>query len=130
MWFPGSVLFFVFNEAQKLESCREIWPEVFAISIYISSLQTTFTYITFEHFPIPIPFVKVKSLSCRERMLTVRTNWHDILQINIDFFPFNAYFIANSLLGYSCLNICKYFWTFCLENNKTFFFFFNAFQYI
>lgn len=66
MWFSGSVLFFVFSAAQKLESCREIWPEVFAIGIYISSLQTTFTYISFEHVPLPIPFVKENQLIGRK----------------------------------------------------------------
>lgn len=31
------------------------------------------------------------------------------------FFLFNAYFIVNWMLGYSCLDICKYFWNFYLE---------------
>lgn len=62
MWFSGSVLFFVFNEAQKRESYREIWPEVFAISTDISSLQTIFAYTLFEHFPLPVPFEKENQL--------------------------------------------------------------------
>lgn len=45
------------------------------------------------------------------------------------FFLCNVYFIVNWMLSYSCLDICKYYWTFSLEivikcNLK------NAFQYM
>lgn len=113
-WFSGSVLFFVFSEAQKLESCRKsglkYLPLVYTFLLY-KQHSLLFRLSTFL-FPSPLS-KKISWLEGKDAYCENKLAWYFADQYW--FFLFNAYFIVNWMLGYSCLDICKYLWTFYLE---------------